>query len=619
MRRQHTKFLAAFVLALPGPAVAKTPTIGESSTIRSISAPQTANRGTLVPISWRIALPGSKVVHTNIHWGTSPGRYSFFGTAFSGGEGDYADSIQVPSLPNPADTVYYTIHALVRDSNGRSEHHFSREATIALPGPRLITVTRRPPVWLAHNRATVVWSVALPPDLPLDLEVSQTQVCWGTSPKRLNLCPNMAQPGQRTYRQTLVVPIPDTWIYARVRLVVGRWIFYSEPFSFATGSLQPWPTAGAGPRRSGFNRSERGAPPLTLAWTLPQGSPIPTDPPQAQPAIADAAGRVYAINGSQLRALHGADGTSLWEQELKRATAPDAFGVPQPVSSTRLGALTRSGGRVHFVDVSPVGQFHSTVFTHARSALTGAFSWERLVGAQPTDPKGNVSSFAALGNVYVSSLNSSSRPVQAYRADGSLLPAWVPQQRGEWVAAPAMGRRQLLTCELSYTRSSFVLQASSPHTYLPLWSVDLPDFAASIVVYGGLAFAQGATYLAAIDLAAQTVVWTARTNLRRIDTLAADANAVYTVRGRKLSARNARTGELNWEFEADTELLYQPAIAGGYVYVGGNEGLFVVDAATGAEVWADRHHGGWPVVANGHVYLSGLDTLRAYRLRGLGE
>jgi len=77
---------------------------------------------------------------------------------------------------------------------------------------------------------------------------------------------------------------------------------------------------------------------------------------------------------------------------------------------------------------------------------------------------------------------------------------------------------------------------------------------------------------------------------------------------------NAQSGALEWKYATDSTIYSSPAISGGYVYIGSANGtLYCLNGQTGAVVWKRGFGAGqmpfWssPVVSGGYVYIEGGD------------
>ena len=74
---------------------------------------------------------------------------------------------------------------------------------------------------------------------------------------------------------------------------------------------------------------------------------------------------------------------------------------------------------------------------------------------------------------------------------------------------------------------------------------------------------------------------------------------------------NAKTGKVMWTFATGARVDSSPAIAGGRVYVGSNDGRFyVLDLATGKKVWvfeAGSPLFASPAIAAGRVVICSED------------
>ncbi|WP_460940489.1 outer membrane protein assembly factor BamB family protein [Spirosoma humi] len=79
----------------------------------------------------------------------------------------------------------------------------------------------------------------------------------------------------------------------------------------------------------------------------------------------------------------------------------------------------------------------------------------------------------------------------------------------------------------------------------------------------------------------------------------------FDYKGGTLNALDAQTGEINWTFQTQSDILGSPTVAKGVVYIG-SEKLYAIDISTGKQKWA-YNTGDFvyssPIVANGIVYV----------------
>ena len=91
---------------------------------------------------------------------------------------------------------------------------------------------------------------------------------------------------------------------------------------------------------------------------------------------------------------------------------------------------------------------------------------------------------------------------------------------------------------------------------------------------------------------------------------------LYLTRGYNLTALDPKDGTVLWSNMTDTNptatILSSPAVAGGMVYVGSNDGnLYALDATTGIKIWNFTTGDAiWssPAIANGVVYVGSNDN-----------
>ena len=80
-------------------------------------------------------------------------------------------------------------------------------------------------------------------------------------------------------------------------------------------------------------------------------------------------------------------------------------------------------------------------------------------------------------------------------------------------------------------------------------------------------------------------------------------------------SRSCRTGELQWSFQLDGDIISSPTVAEGNVYFSAEDGLYVLDARTGDLVWrpeTDDVSYAPPAVDKGIVYFASHNTVFAF-------
>jgi len=120
------------------------------------------------------------------------------------------------------------------------------------------------------------------------------------------------------------------------------------------------------------------------------------------------------------------------------------------------------------------------------------------------------------------------------------------------------------------------------------------------------------------------LVWKFKTDGEFVSSPAIVGGVVYVgSQDGRLYALDARTGQEKWTFKTDGAVYSSPASAGGLVYVGSGDGrLYALDARTGQEKWTFKTDGEFvssPAVAGGMVYIGSWDG-RLYALdAGTGQ
>jgi outer membrane protein assembly factor BamB len=102
----------------------------------------------------------------------------------------------------------------------------------------------------------------------------------------------------------------------------------------------------------------------------------------------------------------------------------------------------------------------------------------------------------------------------------------------------------------------------------------------------------------ALEAASGNLIWNhSTTKLQSIFASPTFSNGVlYIPAGSGICALNAGNGEELWKFTVTYPIQASPTVAGGVVYVGGNDGnLYALDAQTGTELW--RYSSGGTIVA----------------------
>jgi len=142
-------------------------------------------------ISWSIS-GVSSVTHTNVHWGTSPGSPTDFGTTFTGGSGSYSDTLTAPA----SGTIYFFIHT---EADGMTVN--TPEQSIAVLS---VSVTSVPASVAGNASYSISWSISEASS------VTHTNVHWGTSPGSPTDFGTTFTGGSGSYSDTLTAPASGT-------------------------------------------------------------------------------------------------------------------------------------------------------------------------------------------------------------------------------------------------------------------------------------------------------------------------------------------------------------------------------------------------------------------------
>jgi hypothetical protein len=356
-----------------------------------------------------------------------------------------------------------------------------------------------------------------------------------------------------------------------------------------------WPTFGGNVRHDGFNATETGTPPLTLAWTAPLGS--------GQIAAAASDGNAIYVtetlhsvssNVTNGWALSPADGTILWTHHLGSAFSA--------------GQVTVDRGHLYVAHVgsSEGAQMDSLV------ATTGALVWTSVFDAQWDE---YWAPLVVGGRIYFDG----GRFGGLYGADqatGTQLFFAMEGQASDWSPLSLNGE--------IYTFVDAQLEMLDPVSGATLkaaagpWSGNDFDPFMTPVSDGTNIFVVSPPSLVAFSPSIGSALWTAAggsTNTTACMGEPAVANGVvYALCDGGLRAHDATTGAVLWTFAGDGTLSYPPVVAGHYVYVASDADAYAVDVTTQAQVWTTSP-GGWLSIANGQLYVAMQGgTLAAWQL-----
>ena len=296
------------------------------------------------------------------------------------------------------------------------------------------------------------------------------------------------------------------------------------------------------PAHTGF-QFDTVTPPLTQRWSRNLGSSV------SYPLIAN--GRVFVIAGTQIYALDGTTGATLW--------GPIDVG-PSP------RGLAYDSGRVFAVN--------SGGLLRAFDAATGNQAWSRQLGGQFFSSPPSASG----GTVYVSGFST----MYAVNAqDGNIK--WSVANAGGDQSSPAVTPNAIY---MSYSCNN--VWALTPATGNLIWHHTSSCFGGggrTPVFYNSRVYAR--------DEALENLALDAGTGTPVADFPTGPAPAFHGSTGffvnvfpAMLQAKDISTGAVKWSFTGDGNISSAPIVVNGTVYVGSTGGkLFALDENTGANVW----------------------------------
>ncbi|MFB6142368.1 MAG: PQQ-binding-like beta-propeller repeat protein [Halorientalis sp.] len=176
---------------------------------------------------------------------------------------------------------------------------------------------------------------------------------------------------------------------------------------------------------------------------------------------------------------------------------------------------------------------------------------------------------------------------------------------GDW---PTLGR--------DVRHTGYAPNVTGPTGAATLWAFGGATFETSPAVWNGTVYAGAASgTLYAVNATTGAVEWSARGAYARPGLAPAVTDGVvYAANGSAVTALNATTGERIWHYPTDFPVTTSPVVVDGRVYLGTDRGVVhVLDARTGDQVWrrllGDPLQGdrvrvrGSPAVANGRLYV----------------
>lgn len=230
---------------------------------------------------------------------------------------------------------------------------------------------------------------------------------------------------------------------------------------------------------------------------------------------------------------------------------------------------------------------------YALDAKTGTVIWSYATGdivySTPT---------VANGIVYI---GSNDNKVYALNASTGVL-IWKYATGNRVLYFPAVGNG------IVYVSSNdSKVYALDANTGALIWSYPTGSFFFSVSVANGKVYV-GSDQVYALDAKTGALIWSYPASGTFSPAVA--RGVVYgTSRDGNVYALNAGTGALVWkyQFNDSTDNSTSAAVANGVVYASTDHNLYALDASTGALLWDDTlldDSSGWPVVANGVVYMA---------------
>jgi outer membrane protein assembly factor BamB len=280
------------------------------------------------------------------------------------------------------------------------------------------------------------------------------------------------------------------------------------------------------------------SPPLVQRWSRDLGGPV------SYPLIAG--GKVFVVAGTNLYALNGADGATVWGP-IQLGTYPNIA-----YDSGRVISINRDG------------------FLRGFNATNGTELWStRLNGAftAPPSPMG--------GTVYVNGFDT----LYAVNGqDGTVK--WSTLFVGGTFSSPAV------TSNALYVSHVCRASALSPSTGAIIWNLT-----STCGGSGGKTpvFYNSRVYIRNFDSDHLALDPGTGTPVAKIETITAPAfhgSTGFFLNASTLEARDVISGALKWSFTGDGNLSSAPIVVNGFVYIGSTGGnLYALDENTGTNVW----------------------------------
>ena len=282
------------------------------------------------------------------------------------------------------------------------------------------------------------------------------------------------------------------------------------------------------------------SPPLSLRWARNLGSAV------SYPLIAG--GKVFVVAGTNLHALNGTTGATVWG--------------PIDLGSSR--GLAYESGRVFTVNRDGL--------LRGFDASTGTQLWSRQLSGQAFSSPPT----AMGGTVYVSGFQT----LHAVSAqDGAVK--WSTPNAGGDQSSPAVTTTGVY---VSYSCNN--AWALSPSTGAVIWHHTSSCFGGggrTPVFYNGRVFIRDSNLE---NLALHSGTGTPMASFSAGPAPAFNGSTGFFLNGSTLEARDVSSGTLKWSFTGDGSLSSPPIVVNGMVYIGSTTGkLYAVSESNGTNVW----------------------------------
>ncbi|MBI2060225.1 MAG: PQQ-binding-like beta-propeller repeat protein [Nitrospirae bacterium] len=210
---------------------------------------------------------------------------------------------------------------------------------------------------------------------------------------------------------------------------------------------------------------------------------------------------------------------------------------------------------------------------------------------------------------------------------GNLTPAWTYAAGAAITASPVAAAGRLFVADLAGQLHGLDLASGAT-----IWKkrIGVAIESTPVLVQGRLVVATKEGTVVALDPSSGDSLWTADLQSTVVSSLGTDGQRIFVTTGfpsGRIHALNPSSGATLWSYAAGQVTFSSPAVAGGKVYFGANNGKFTaVDAATGTFLFAFSTGGGVyrssPAAAQGYFFaVPGNVDRNLYRIdasSGLG-